>query len=98
MRLFQAPLRTSAQENAGGFQPARLPPRGVEPLSESAQVAIRQAFTESGESVLAFCLALLNAEQPELANVLTLWPQLPETVHARILGIIEGATAAGSGV
>ena len=30
---YDAPLRTSAHENAGCFQPAKLPPRGFEPLS-----------------------------------------------------------------
>ncbi len=30
---YDAPLRTSMHENAGCFQPAKLPPRGFEPLS-----------------------------------------------------------------
>ena len=81
----------------GRFQPAISPPRGLKPLSESAQVAIRQAVTESGESVLAFCLALLNAEHVDLAAVVAAWSTLSEAVRARILGLVEGATAAGAG-
>ena len=98
---YDDPLRTSAHKDAGRSQTAISPPRGFEPLCESAQVAIRQALTESGESVLAFCLALLCAEPgsagADLPAVVSAWPGLPETVRARILGLVEGATAAGSG-
>ena len=45
---------------------------------------------------MALCLALLSAEHAELATLLGAWSPLPETVRARILGLVEGATAAGA--
>jgi hypothetical protein len=93
---YDAAVGTNAHKNAGWRQPALLPPRGFEPLSESAQLAIRQAVTESGESVLAFCLALLSAEECDLAAIVAAWPCLSESIRARILGLVEGATASAA--
>ena len=95
---FEGLSERSREKDARPIRAAapHTPPRGFEPLSESAQLAIRQAVTESSESVLAFCLALLSAEECDLAAIVAAWPCLPESIRARILGLVEGATASAA--
>jgi len=38
---------------------------------------------------LAFCLALLNQEYPDLASVVKCWPDLPENIRAAISELIK---------
>jgi hypothetical protein len=40
---------------------------------------------------LARGLAQTVQNQPDLRRLINTWPTLPETIKARILGIIEGA-------
>jgi hypothetical protein len=45
----------------------------------------------SDESVLAFCLALLQRKVPDLAAVVKAWPNLPEPIRRAILAMVEAA-------
>jgi len=44
--------------------------------------------------VLTDPLTELFRKDPDLGAVISAWPGLPEAVRARIVGLVEGATAA----
>lgn len=97
-----APVGTLTQENAGRIRPAPGPTRRIEPLPESTQAAIRQAFTKCHRDILALCLTLLCAQptedRSELSTLISAWVRIPGTLRQRILGLIEGATISETGV
>ncbi len=70
---------------------ARPPPRGLEPLSESAQVSQPQGLTKKPDSVLASCLALSVQNDPDLAAVVETWADLPEAVRVGIVAMVKAA-------
>ena len=41
--------------------------------------------------------ASVELGETELASVMAAWATLPEAIRTRILGLVEGATAAGAG-
>jgi hypothetical protein len=50
-----------------------------------------QALTETGETVLASCLALLTPKYPDLALVVNSWPNLPEHIKAAVKALINSS-------
>ena len=94
---YDAPVGNAAHENAGCLQPALSPPRGFEPLSENPQALVNTAVTNIAGSVLPVCLPDSAQNDSDLAAVVDAWPLLPDAIRARILGLVEGATTAGSG-
>ncbi len=72
----------------------RQPPV-TKPESENANELNKQALTETGETVLASCLALLTPKYPDLALVVNSWPNLPEHIKATIKTLVETANTGG---
>jgi len=68
-----------------------VPPRGFEPLCADSQAIVNSSVTQNTEKHLPENLPLLAQTGPDLAAVLTAWPELPEVVKARIVGLVEGA-------
>ena len=52
--------------------------------------------TQSADPPRAAECAAVPPDDGELATVVAAWSTLPEAVRARILGLVEGATASGS--
>lgn len=89
MTVFAALMLSRAVSN----RPAIIPPRGFEPLSDSAQRVENAALTTDAGSDLPVCLPDLAQNDRELAALISAWPGLSDAVRARIVGIVEGATA-----
>ena len=73
---------------------------GLEPSAPDLQVTQSQALTEGATVHRTKYGTKTSLETPidqDLAAVVNTWPTLPETIRARILGLVEGATATGSG-
>jgi hypothetical protein len=68
----------------------QLPPRGVEPLNENQQAADNKALTETENPVFATSLAILLQKYPDLQEVISAWPTLPEHIKAEINKLILG--------
>lgn len=72
---------------------------GLEPMAYGLKVqntlsarAKNESTSGNAESVLAFCLALLEQESPELATVVAAWSGLPEGVRRAIAELVAKAT------
>ncbi len=61
------------------------------PMPENPKSLPNTPLTENLKNDLASCLALLNAEQPDLAAVVRAWPGLSADVKAKIKRLIERA-------
>ena len=72
---------------------ARPPPRGLEPLSENAQVSQSQALNAIREVVLPECLPDSLQSDPDLRTVITTWPTLPASVRAGVVALVRAAAA-----
>ena len=71
--------------------------RGMVDLQSTAliaQVEDSKGLTESSHDDLARCLALLAQKWPDLAPVMTAWPDLPEALRK---GIVAMVRASGNG-
>ena len=82
-------------DSAGRDTVEKLPPRGLEPLSENAQPVVTTGLTQDDESVLAPCLALSVQNDPDLRAVVTAWPELPEAIRVGIVAMVQAATETG---
>ncbi len=91
-RQVTGKLRLPMAPGAPGRDDPNLPPRGIEPLSENAQVVDNTRVTADGESVLASCLALLAQKDVDLGSVIRAWPKLPEAVKAGITAMVRATT------
>ena len=69
--------------------PSQPPPRGFEPLSQSSQGAENATLTNTDGSDLAFCLARLVQQDPELRAVIDAWAELPDAVRAGIVAMVR---------
>ncbi len=72
-----------------------LPPRGFEPLSDSAQSVTGQDVAHPGKTCLPNSLPNPAHLDPDLAAVVTAWPSLPEPVReaiARLAQLTGGAS------
>ena len=62
--------------------------------AQSTNGAVNKGDSANSETVLASCLAFLVEKSPDLADVLTAWPKLPEALKAGILAMVK-ATVGG---
>ena len=75
----------------------QIPPRGVEPLEANRQTSDNSALTENTNPVFATSLAkivqacseLAESEYPELEQIITAWPELPEDVKTTIIELVK---------
>ncbi len=67
------------------------PPRGFEPLCESAQVVDSEALTQTPQGVLPDSLPDLLQNDPDLALIVERWSELPEAVRAGILAMVRAS-------
>jgi hypothetical protein len=65
--------------------------RFTKPESETLNQLNNQALTETGETVLASCLALLAEKDPDLALVVERWPDMPEHIKAAVKALINSS-------
>lgn len=72
-----------------------LPPRGVEPLEANLQPVENKELTENTNPVFATGLAKTLQECPELEQIITAWPGLPEHVRNSIKELIQNHEAEG---
>ena len=72
-------------------------PTDLQPVPNCAQAVEPQALTDSAQShwPTHWWKALQN--HPELADILTAWATLPETVKAGILAIVQASGSASQG-
>ena len=62
---------------------------GFEPTSENCQPVDNKRLTASRVSVLATSLDKTLQKYPELEQIITAWPELPEHIKAAIKALIE---------
>ena len=75
-------------------------PAGFEPATPGLGNRCPKSVTSDGatsyepsDPALTDLLTAFSGKDPELAAVISAWPGLPEAVRARIVGLVEGATA-----
>jgi len=82
--------------------PPLVTPRrgGLEPSTVGLEIRCSESVTrdgatsyESSDPALTDPLTELFRKDPDLGAVISAWPGLPEAVRARIVGLVEGATA-----
>ncbi len=66
-----------------------IAPRGFEPLVSNQQPLKNKTLTENKNSVLSTGLDNLVQKYPELEQIITTWPQLPEHVKNTIKELIQ---------
>ena len=64
-------------------------------LGNSPKSLRRKDVSESGDAVLASCLALSVQDQADLAVVTAAWPMLPAAVRAGIVAMVRVSAAGG---
>jgi len=67
----------------------KIPPRGVEPLSDNSQVNINKQLTKNKNSVFDNGLHSLCAGDSDLEEIILAWPGLSDSVKKQILALIE---------
>jgi len=64
-------------------------PKGFEPLNENQQTADNKTLTENQNPVLSTGLDKILQKYPELAQLVEVWPKLPEHIKAAIKTLVE---------
>ena len=67
----------------------KIPPRGVEPLSGNSKAPVNKQLMENSNSVLSTSLDNLVQIYPDLAQLVKVWPQLPEDTKKAIKALIQ---------
>jgi hypothetical protein len=67
----------------------KIPPRGVEPLNENQQAVDNKELTKTANPVFDTSLAILLQRYPELQEIISAWPNLPEHIKAAIKALIQ---------
>jgi hypothetical protein len=83
-------------DRADSREETEIHPTGLEPvtfgsvdrLDEAATIAL-PSTSDNDENRVAFCVALLRREWPDLAAVVETWPTLPDCVRREIVAMIE---------
>jgi hypothetical protein len=86
MRLLSAlyPPQADKSEIRNRKSEIEIAPRGFEPLNENQQAADNKALTETENPVFATSLAILLQKYPDLQEIISAWPKLPEHIKAEI--------------
>lgn len=85
----------SSQKNAVTLKKQRFSvrkahtPKGVEPLEANQQSVDNKELTENANPVFATGLAKIVQKYPELEQIITAWPQLPEHTKTAIKSLIQ---------
>jgi F0F1-type ATP synthase beta subunit len=66
-----------------------IAPRGFEPLETNQQSLENKELTENTNPVFATSLAKTLQKYPELEQIITAWPELPEAVKTTIKALIQ---------
>jgi hypothetical protein len=64
---------------------------GLEPTSPNQQSLYNKELTENINPVFATSLAKIVQKYPELEQIITAWPELPEHVIQSILKLVQDA-------
>jgi len=67
----------------------KIPPRGVEPLEGNRQALDNKALTKTENPVFATGLAILLQKYPELQEIISAWPNLPDDVKAAVKALVQ---------
>ena len=62
---------------------------GIEPPGPSAQPLQQQGLKCPPTSRMASCMAFLEAVDPELGYILSVWPALPTAMQSGILAMVK---------
>jgi hypothetical protein len=65
---------------------------GFEPLAQNTYPLVNKELTVHSETCLASSLAVLLQSHPELANLLDIWPKLPDHIKSAIRALIQTCT------
>ena len=83
----------------GSSEPLRR--EGLEPPTVGLEIRCSESVTrdgaksyESTDPALTDLLTAFSGKDPDLGAVISAWAGLPEAIRARIVGLVEGATAA----
>lgn len=76
------------QASAQGL-PDTLEARGFESQAENTYPLINKELTDTQKTCLAYSLAALLQDHPELANLIDFWPKLPDHVKLAIQTLIQ---------
>ena len=68
---------------------SNLQPSDSKSEAVNSQPSQNKALTNPEQSVLASCLAQIVQKYPELEQIITAWPQLPEQVKTTIKELIQ---------
>jgi len=67
----------------------KIAPRGFEPLNNNSKAVINKTLTENSNPVLATSLDNLVQKYPDLAQLVKVWPELPEDTKKAIRVLIQ---------
>jgi len=100
---FAEALEESRRAGTQGHRPSpndSMRPAGFEPATPGLRNRCPKSVTryaatsyEPSDAALTDPLTELFRKDPDLGAVISAWPGLPEAVRARIVGLVEGATA-----
>jgi hypothetical protein len=66
----------------------KIAPRGFEPLNQNLQPTKNKKLTENTNPVLSTSLDKIVQKHPDLAQLIKVWPELPEHTKAAIKALI----------
>jgi hypothetical protein len=67
-----------------------IPPRvGLEPTCQNLQSIENKALTENQNSVFTTSLDKLVQKFPDLEQIISAWPELPEQVKEQIISLVK---------
>ena len=66
-----------------------IPPRGLEPLEEKQYPIVNKELTANKNTVLSTSLDILLQKSPELKQILSAWPNLPDHIKQAIKALIQ---------
>jgi len=61
-------------------------------VCDSAELPQRQVVAETPAERVAFCVALLGRESPDLAALVEAWADLPDAIRAGIVAMVKTAS------